>query len=62
MKKWEYKVTEGGPITAKTDEQLYTHPITLNKLNQLGDQGWEFIYYCPTVMGGPIALFKREKT
>ncbi|MBA7536763.1 hypothetical protein ES705_29027 [subsurface metagenome] len=69
--KWEYKVIENQTATERTNKELMektagilsnrTH-LTVDKLNQLGDDGWELISYRPqSDSRRAIAIFKRLK-
>jgi len=69
--KWEYKVIEYLDITEDTNEEMIKKGwensidsyLTIDKLNQLGDDGWELVSHYPeSVAGGrSVAIFKRPK-
>ncbi len=68
--KWEYKVIDNQAVSGSTSEELKKRgsesliesTLTKNKLNQLGNDGWELIsYYDGSVAGKPVAIFKRPK-
>jgi len=66
--KWEYKVIEDHIVTKRTTEEMIKETgidgrLTIDKLNELGDRGWELSYYAGFEVGDrPIAIFKREKS
>jgi len=70
MKKWEYKVIEGQRVRESTNEELIQEgyksliesSLTIDKLNQLGNEGWELVsYYTGFAAGNAVAIPKREK-
>jgi len=70
MMKWEYKVIENLGIIEDTNEETIKKRgensidsyLTIDRLNQIGDDGWELVSYCPqSEIGEPVAIFKRPK-
>jgi len=68
--KWEYKVIINQRASEDTSkelieeghESLIKSTLTKDKLNQLGNDGWELVsYYDGSVAGSPVAIFKRPK-
>lgn len=58
MKKWEYKIIN---LNAKGVTNLVLSKEDENKLNELGNIGWELITATPTVNGRNICcIFKKE--
>jgi hypothetical protein len=68
--KWEYKVIQNQEVTERTNKEviekfgeiLSNRNLTIDKLNRLGDDGWELVTYRPqTVSTRAVAIFKRPK-
>lgn len=68
--KWEYKVIKNQKVTKRNNKELtgqilidQNRFLPIDKLNQLGDEGWELIIYLeePDIPHGSTAIFKRPK-
>ena len=66
--KWEYKVIENLKIIEDTNEERTKNDysidlyLTIEKLNQIGDDGWELVSYCTGFGAGhPVAIFEHPK-
>ena len=69
--KWEYKVIKNQKVIKRDNKELtgqilidQDRFLPIDKLNQLGDEGWELIIYFEDLDRGPYtstALFKRPK-
>lgn len=68
MMKWEYKVIENQGASERTNKEaieergkfLLDRYFTIDKLNQIGDDGWELVSYS-CFLGSSAAIFKRLK-
>ena len=68
--KWEYKVIEHLDVIEYTDEEMIKKGmknfidkyLTIDKLNQIGDDGWELVSYSPRFGAEQsVVIFKRPK-
>lgn len=68
--KWEYKVIEHLDVVEYTNEEMIKKGmknsindyLTSDKLNQIGDDGWELVSYSPRFgADDSVVIFKRLK-